>query len=148
MDNIFKILNKLVHHNASQVAASTFNPIQINSIEEAEVAFHPYDFCGKSSKNDPIVISTRFYVAGVSVAVISGLGILSNVISLVTLSSMSRRGLFIKLLLALTTFDLVFLISGGLFMLQQAFNFSNTVYNVLFPKLIYPLAGFSMTGNY
>ena len=32
-------------------------------------------------------------------------------------------------------------------MLQQAFNFNNGLYNTLFPKVIYPLAGFSMTGN-
>ena len=32
-------------------------------------------------------------------------------------------------------------------MLQQAFNFNNGLYNALFPKVIYPLAGFSMTGN-
>ena len=33
-------------------------------------------------------------------------------------------------------------------MLQQAFSFNNAVYNALFPKLIYPLAGFSMTGKF
>ena len=32
-------------------------------------------------------------------------------------------------------------------MLQQAFSFSNDAYNALFPKVIYPLAGFSMTGE-
>ena len=36
--------------------------------------------------------------------------------------------------------------SGGIFMLQQAFNFNNVIYNTLFPRIIYPLAGFSMTG--
>ena len=41
----------------------------------------------------------------------------------------------------------VLALSGGIFMLQQAFNFNNELYNTLFPIVIYPLAGFSMTGN-
>ena len=61
---------------------------------------------------------------------------------------MTKRGLFIKLLLTLTTFDTLFLINGGVFMLQQAFGFQNEVYNALFPKVIFPLAGISMTGTY
>ena len=40
-----------------------------------------------------------------------------------------------------------FSISGGIFMLQQAFSFNNALYSALFPKVIYPLAGFSMTGE-
>ena len=71
-----------------------------------------------------------------------------NLISLITLASMTKRGLFIKLLLTLTTFDTLFLINGGVFMLQQAFSFQNEVYNALFPKVIFPLAGISMTGTY
>ena len=61
---------------------------------------------------------------------------------------MTKRGPFIKLLLTLTTFDTLFLINGGVFMLQQAFGFQNEVYNALFPKVIFPLAGISMTGTY
>ena len=32
-------------------------------------------------------------------------------------------------------------------MLHQAFNFQNSVYNTVFPNIIYPIAGISMTGK-
>jgi hypothetical protein len=121
-------------------------PAEIPKVASDDI--DPDVLCGHTSKLDPLVIASKFYVAGVLVAVTAGVGLLGNLISLITLSTMSRRGLFIKLLLTLTTFDTLFLISGGIFMLQQAFNFTNPVYNALFPKVIYPLAGFSMTGKY
>lgn len=109
--------------------------------------FDPDELCGHSWKNDTLVTSMRFWVAGISLATTDTLGLLGNLISLITLSTMMKKGLFIKLLVTLTTFDLLFLASGGIFMLQQAFSFNNSLYNALFPKVIYPLAGFSMTGR-
>ena len=80
--------------------------------------------------------------------VIASLGLLCNLISLITLaSSMSKKIIFNKLLLMLTAFDILFLICGGIFMLHQAFNFQNRVYNTVFPNIIYPIAGISMTGK-
>ena len=78
---------------------------------------YPYDpdeLCGHSAKNDTIVTSTRFYVAGVSLGATAFLGILGNLLSIITLWTLTKRGLFIKLLLALTCFDLIFLCSGKL----------------------------------
>ena len=104
--------------------------------------------CGQSLINDTVVISTRFYVVGISVGVIASLGLLCNLISLITLaSSMTKKIIFNKLLLMLTTFDILFLMCGGIFMLHQAFNFQNRVYNTVFPNIIYPIAGISMTGK-
>ena len=110
--------------------------------------FELEEICGHSLKNDTFVKNTRFYVSGISVGATACLGFLGNLISLITLGSMSKRGIFIKLLLTLTTFDILFLLYGGIFMLQQAFNFQNNVYNALFPRFIYPMAGISMTGMY
>ena len=90
---------------------------QLAELKNAQPTDHPYDpdeLCGHSAKNDTIVTSTRFYVAGVSVGATAGLGILGNLISIITLSTLTKRGLFIKLLLALTCFDLIFLCSGEL----------------------------------
>ena len=70
------------------------------------------DLCGHSWKNDTLVTSLRFWVAGVSLAVTDTLGLLGNIISLITLSTMTKRGLFIKLLVALTVFDILFLVNG------------------------------------
>ena len=79
---------------------------------------YPYDpdeLCGHSAKNDTIVTSTRIYVAGVSLGATAFLGILGNLLSIITLWTLTKRGLFIKLLLALTCFDLIFLCSGKLY---------------------------------
>ena len=103
--------------------------------------------CGKSLINDTVVTNTRFYVVGISVGVIASLGLLCNLISFIILaSSMSKKIIFNKLLLMLTIFDILFLICGGFFMLHQALNFQNKIYNAVFPNIIYPMAGISMTG--
>ena len=68
--------------------------------------------CGHSCKNDTLVTSLRFWVAGVSLGATDTLGLLGNLISLITLSTMTKRGLFIKLLVALTIFDILFLLNG------------------------------------
>ena len=46
---------------------------------------------------------------------VDALGLFGNLISLITLSTMTKRGLFIKLLVALTIFDILFLLSGKYF---------------------------------
>ena len=74
-------------------------------------------------------------------------GFLCNIISLVTIVTMPKKSLFHKLLLTLTIFDMIFLMSGGIFMIHQSLGFESQVFNVLFPNIIYPLAGITMTGN-
>ena len=58
-----------------------------------------------------------------------------------------RLSLFYKLLLLLAGFDCVFLFFGGLFMIQGVFNFSFSLYWLVFPKVIYPAAAIGMTGK-
>lgn len=56
--------------------------------------------------------------------------------------------MFYKLLVALAIFDVVFISTGGLFIVQSAFRFEWAWYNRLFPYVIYPAAGISMTGSF
>ena len=74
---------------------------------------------------------------------------MGNVLSFAAISSipLPRLSLFYKLLLLLAGFDCVFLFFGGLFMIQGVFNFSFSLYWLVFPKVIYPAAGFGMTGK-
>ena len=90
-----------------------------------------------------------WWLGGVAVSCISLVGLMGNVLSFAAISSipLPRLSLFYKLLLMLAGFDCMFLFAGGLFMIQEVFKFSFPVYNVLFPKVIYPAAGFGMTGK-
>ena len=90
-----------------------------------------------------------WWLGGVAVSCISLVGLMGNILSFAAISSipLPRLSLFYKLLLMLAGFDCMFLFAGGLFMIQQVFKFSFAVYNVLFPKVIYPAAGFGMTGK-
>ena len=60
---------------------------------------------------------------------------------------MKKRNLFNNLLLTLTIFDFFFIMTGGLFFVERAIKFESKIYYLLVPKLIYPLAGISMTGS-
>ncbi len=48
----------------------------------------------------------------------------------------------------LAVFDVLFILTGGLFIIQLAFRFDFPLYNRLFPYIIYPVAGISMTGEF
>ena len=74
-------------------------------------------------------------------------GVVWNILSLVTISTIPKKSLFHKLLITLTTFDTLFLMSGGIFMIQQSLKFESSIFNTLFPKILYPMAGISMTGK-
>ena len=86
--------------------------LRLEHVQPTPLPYDPDELCGHSAKNDTIVTSTRLYVAGVSLGTTAFFGILGNLISIITLWTLTKRGLFIKLLLALTCFDLVFLCSG------------------------------------
>ena len=47
----------------------------------------------------------------------------------------------------LTVWDTLFIINGGIFMIHQSMAFESKLFNTLFPNLIFPMAGMSMTGN-
>ena len=105
-DIIMDILFKMFQERQLMLMAST------STTTPPPMGFDKAELCGHSWKNDTLVTSMRFWVAGVSLAVTDTLGLLGNVISLITLSTMTKRGLFIKLLVALTVFDIMFLVNG------------------------------------
>ncbi len=95
----------------------------------------------------PAVAGLRFWVSGAAISAVGGAGLIGNLLSFMTIITMKKRNLFNNLLLTLTIFDTIFLVNGGAFFLQEAFKFDSYLFNLLFPKVIYPLAGFSMTGR-
>jgi hypothetical protein len=70
-----------------------------------------------------------------------------NLLSFITIVTMKKRNLFHNLLLTLTIFDTFFLLCGGIFFVQRAFQFKSDIYNFFLPLVIYPMAGISMTGK-
>ncbi len=76
------------------------------------------------------------------------LGLLCNILSLATIVSMKKKSLFHKLLITLAAYDLLFIANGGLFMTQRAFSYNSRAFTLVFPKVIYPLAGIGMTGMF
>ena len=107
--------------------------------------------CGApmSESQTQVMETLDWWIGGIIVSFISLIGLMGNTLSLAAIASipLPRMSLFYKLLLILAGFDMMFLFAGGLFMTQQVFKFSNSVYDALFPKVIYPAAGFGMTGT-
>ena len=97
--------------------------------------------------SDGFIEGFQFWGTGIVIGAMSVLGLVGNLISFVTIISLKKRNLFNNLLLMLTIFDTIFLLNGGIFFVQRAFKFRWFVFNLLFPKIIYPLAGISMTGE-
>ena len=60
---------------------------------------------------------------------------------------MKKRNLFNNLLLLLTFFDTVFIVNGGISFMYRVFRFRNKFFEMVFPHVIYPLAGIAMTGK-
>ncbi len=111
--------------------------------------FQP-SICGEAhSSSDTFLKDLRFWGPGVSVAVLGAFGLVGNILSIWAIITFpkSKRSLFYKLLVTLAIFDSLFITNGGLFMTQQAFAFNLHWYNYLFPKCIYPISGFAMTGS-
>lgn len=78
---------------------------------------------------------------------IGGAGLIGNLLSFLTIVTMKKRNFFNNLLLTLTILDTIFIMNGGLFFVERAIRFESKAYNLLVPKVIYPLAGMSMTGK-
>ena len=104
-------------------------------------------YCGVSNLDNDFIEEFKFWISGVSVIIAGLSGLVWNIISLLTILTMKKKSLFHKLLICLTIFDMLFLLSGGIFMIHQSIPFESQIFNILFPKLIYPLAGISMTGT-
>jgi hypothetical protein len=91
----------------------------------------------------------EWWAGGVAVSTIGTIGIIGNTVSLIAIILLpsQRKTMFYKLLLTLAIFDILFISSGGLFMVQQAFHFRFWWFDILFPQIIYPAAAFGMTGT-
>ena len=109
---------------------------------------HGGPYCGEPNSGNIFIEEFKFWVSGVSVVVVGFSGLVWNIIALITILSMKKKSVFHKLLICLTIFDILFLLSAGIFMIHQSMPFESQLFNILFPNLIYPLAGISMTGEF
>ena len=109
------------------------------------------DVCGlpPGPEKEDELVKLQWWVGGVAVSIIGVIGIIGNMLTLTAISLLpsNRRSMFYKLLMTLAIYDIIFISTGGLFMVQQTFHFKFWLYDILFPKLIYPAAGFGMTGR-
>ncbi|TRY74638.1 hypothetical protein TCAL_15614, partial [Tigriopus californicus] len=106
------------------------------------------ELCGTySNLNETSVANFKLYGQGITVSIVGLFGLIGNTLAILTIASMRNVTLFYKLLVALAIFDVLFILTGGLFIVQTAFKFEFPWYNLLFPSIIYPVAGISMTGS-
>ena len=108
------------------------------------------NFCGipPNSEERETHRMLDWWAGGIVVTTIGSIGLIGNIVSLVAIIFLpsKRKTMFYKLLLTLAIFDIIFIISGGLLMIQVAFVFNAEWFKILFPILTYPAAGFGMTG--
>ena len=106
--------------------------------------------CGIRPTENQIEFQSIFewWIGGIALSCTSIIGISGNTLFLVSMLSLPlhRITLFYKLLMGLAVSDMMFILSNGLICIQQAFGFDWGWIGILFPKVIFPLAGFSMTG--
>lgn len=88
----------------------------------------------------------KFYVEGVSISVLGILGIIGNMLALKVFSRPSLRDVFHQLLFAVASFDLVYIIIGGVNYTFKALHANLDVYVYLFPHVIYPFTHIAATG--
>ena len=138
-------------YNTSFVRTDT--PLTLNSL--SHLPNNTYTIkttCGTplSQDDEKELQIVQWWAGGVIVTIVGLIGIVGNTVSLTAISSLpsQQKSMFYRLLLTLAIFDLVFITTGGLFMVQQAFRFTFGWYELLFPKFIYPVAAFGMTGKH
>ena len=87
-----------------------------------------------------------FYVEGVSISVLGILGIFGNLLALIVLSRPNLRDVFHQLLFAVASFDLMYIVVGGVNYTFKAFNANSDVYVYLYPHIIHPFTHIAATG--
>ena len=106
--------------------------------------------CGVEPTEPQMKVLSNFewWIGGIALSCTSVIGISGNILFLVSMLSLPahRITLFYKLLMGLAVSDMMFIFSSGLIYIQQAFGFDWGWVGIFFPKVIFPLAGFSMTG--
>ena len=88
----------------------------------------------------------RFYCEGVSISVLGILGIFGNLLALIVLSRPNLRDVFHQLLFAVASFDLMYIVVGGINYTFKAFAANSDVYTYLYPHIIHPFTHIAATG--
>ena len=92
------------------------------------------------------IVDPRFYCEGVSISILGILGIFGNLLALVVLSRPKLRDIFHQLLFAVASFDLMYIIVGGVNYTFKAFEANSDVYVYLYPHIIHPFTHIAATG--
>ena len=87
----------------------------------------------------------KYYFDGILVSVFSVIGIIANTLTIIVLKQAKFKSCFYQLLFALSCFDTLFIIFGGINYANRAFDASNILFIILFPFLIHPLTHIGMS---
>ena len=88
----------------------------------------------------------RFYCEGVSISVLGIIGLFGNLLALIVLSRPNLRDVFHQLLFAVASFDLMYIVVGGVNYTFKAFHANSDVYVYLYPHIIHPFTHIAATG--
>ena len=102
--------------------------------------------CGELTENSTVDFY-KYYCDGVLVLTIGLVGILGNICSILVLSRPRLQDCFHQLLIALASFDILYIVCGGVNYTLRAFEFRSDVYTLAFPHFIYPFSNIGMCGT-
>ena len=87
----------------------------------------------------------KYYFDGILVSLFSFIGIIANTFTIIVFKKAKFKNCFYQLLFALSCFDTLFIIFGGINYAYRAFDSSNVLFVILFPFLIHPLTHIGMS---
>ena len=102
--------------------------------------------CGLDFSEDPTVINFKYYCDGLLISVVGCLGLVGNLIAVVVLARPRLRDCFHQLLLALATFDILYITFGGLKYTFAAFEANNEAFTLSLP-IIFPFTSITMNAT-
>jgi len=102
--------------------------------------------CGTDFSNDATVINFKYYCDGLLISVVGCLGLIGNLIAVIVLARPKLRDCFHQLLLALATFDILYITFGGLNYTFKAFEANNEAFTLAFP-IIFPFTNITMNAT-
>ena len=102
--------------------------------------------CGTDFSEDATVINFKYYCDGLLISVVGCLGLVGNLIAVIVLARPKLRDCFHQLLLALATFDILYITFGGLNYTFKAFEANNEAFILAFP-IIYPFTNITMNAT-
>jgi len=102
--------------------------------------------CGTDFSNDATVINFKYYCDGLLISVVGCLGLIGNLIAVIVLARPRLRDCFHQLLLALATFDILYITFGGLKYTFAAFEANNEAFTLSMP-IIFPFTSITMNAT-